>query len=302
MTLLQQFRLWARLAPMGERLSALVGSAMVLALVTWLLVPSSSANSFAGGNQAGYKSGDAVAQTTSTTALSSTSTTSMGSSTNGASSLQSSGALSPSSGVPSQRSGVAPQNSGANSHGGCVAPPGTDQGVSATQIKVAMIIGDVAGIGNSAIGIPTAAEQEQYFQWVVNSVNASGGVACRQLVPVFVSANPADSSSLQTACLNAEQAGVFAVLDEGSYSQDPAIANCFPQNQIPYFTALMVSQAEQSQGYPYVISLTSLLEVLYHNTVFALNQMGEFSPNNGFRKLGIIYRDCNPQEISSVQG
>ena len=92
------------------------------------------------------------------------------------------------------------------------------------------------------------------------------------------------------------------MLDEGSYSQDPAIANCFPQNQIPYFTALMVSQAEQSQGYPYVISLTSLLEVLYHNTVFALNQMGEFSPNNGFRKLGIIYRDCNPQEISSVQG
>ncbi|HET6810023.1 MAG TPA: hypothetical protein VFH50_03340, partial [Acidimicrobiales bacterium] len=59
MTPFQQVRLWARRAPWPERIAALVGAALVVTVVSWLLVPGgqSGTNVAAGGALGGIGSG-----------------------------------------------------------------------------------------------------------------------------------------------------------------------------------------------------------------------------------------------------
>src|SRR5205807_6850 len=120
---------------------------------------------------------------------------------------------------------------------GCVAPPGSDQGVTATQISLAIILVDIAGPAtNSVAGYPSPAEQQQDYQEVMDSINASGGVACRKLVAQFYHPSPADQSALQQTCVDIQQAGVFSVIDVGAYGLFPSIAACFPQHNIPLWS------------------------------------------------------------------
>ena len=45
MTPFQQFRIWARRAPLGERAAAMMAAALVLGVLGWLLVPTGSGTS-----------------------------------------------------------------------------------------------------------------------------------------------------------------------------------------------------------------------------------------------------------------
>jgi hypothetical protein len=169
--------------------------------------------------------------------------------------------------------------------------------VSPTQIHIAITLINIVGpAGNATFGVPSTGQQQSYFQDVVNAINASGGVACRKLVPTFFQVDPADQSDEQTKCLDMAQARVFAVIDVSGYnsSGDPAAKDCFAQQQIPLFYGDRLAQKQSSQFYPFLFG-GGTFDTLYRNTVFGLKARGFFSPASGFQNLGFLYRDCEPE-------
>jgi hypothetical protein len=191
---------------------------------------------------------------------------------------------------------------GASGSPGCASPSGSDQGVTSGQIKIAVTLINIVGpAGNATFGVPPVSQQQADYQEVIDAINASGGVACRKVVPQFYQGNPADQSNLQQDCLTIAQTGVFMELDAGAYYSDPALANCYPQNQIPFLSSTIMTTEQMNQYYPYLFA-DETMDVLYRNTVFALQQRGFFRPANGFQKLGFVYRDCVPQIVSNFLG
>ena len=319
----QQFRLWLRRAPLGERAGAGVGAALAVAAVAWLLVPSSNHQN---GNNVGVAGGpNASVGATSTGAGGGSSLRStIGGSTpggnggsagatggsvagGGSSGLTggsggSSGSGSGNSGSGTSRGsggGTGPQTPAGGGGSGCVS--GSDQGVTSHQIKIAILLVNVAGAASTTVGgYPTPQVQQQYFQQVLDSANASGGADCRKLVADFYSPNVADQAELQQTCLSVEQGGYFAVLDVGSYFLFPSLATCFPNSHIPYFGGAILPQSEQQQYYPYLFG-GGVAESNYRNAVYGLQQQGFFSPAKGFSKLGLVYRDCEPQYLAAYK-
>jgi hypothetical protein len=183
----------------------------------------------------------------------------------------------------------------------CASPPGSDQGVTSSQIKVAIILINLGGaVANSTFGLMTPDEQKSDYQTVINSMNASGGVACRQLAPVFLQGNPIDQSNLQQDCLTIQQDGVFAAFDLGVYTAFPALVSCYSSSHIPFFSIDPATEVEMQHNYPYFFSTYATLDLLYHNMVFGLKSRGFFEAQNGFQKLGFFYKDCDPQLISEM--
>jgi hypothetical protein len=184
--------------------------------------------------------------------------------------------------------------------GKCVSPPGTAPGISASQIKIA--IGNTEVIGpaaNGAFGIPPSAYLRAEYEAVIDSINRSGGVACRKLVADFYKINPADQASMQQQCLDIAASGVFAVLDDGGWgSVSPNTVSCFAQHRVLYFGAYFLTNAQVQRLYPYVFAFYAY-EVLYRNTAFALKDRGFFQPSNGFKKLGFLYRNCYPDGVNA---
>ena len=304
MTPFQQFRLWARRAPVGERVAAAVAAAVALSLLVWVLVPASNHPSGALAVGAGARSGGGTGNGAATgpggVAAGSTATTGAGTNLGGAGGLGGgaggAGAGSSSGNVPAGAAsgaggGAFSGSSSAAGGGSCASPPGADQGVTQTQIKLAVTLVDLAGAaGNDTFGVPSVPEQQLDYQQVIDSINAAGGVACRTIVPQFWTANPIDFSDLQQKCLDVVQAHPFFVLDAGGYYGSP-IANCFPQHQLPFMSTGRIVTSQRDQFYPYLFSTGSYEEV-YRNMVFALRDRGFFSASNGFKKLGLLYRDC----------
>jgi hypothetical protein len=164
-------------------------------------------------------------------------------------------------------------------------------------MKVAVTLVAIGGAAaNSTFGVPSPAEQQAGYQTFINHINASGGIACRQVAPEFFQVDPVDQSGLEKTCLDIVSAGVFAVLDAGGYANFPQ-KDCFAQNHIPYFGNYLMTASEQSHFYPYLFE-PNTYDSLYHNTVFALAARGFFSASNGFKKLGFIYDSCAPTVIS----
>ncbi|MHB8669207.1 MAG: type 1 periplasmic-binding domain-containing protein [Acidimicrobiales bacterium] len=314
MTPFQQFRLWARRAPIGERVSTAVAAAVVLALLVWAVAPakvgsgrpqvattnsgarSSNASS---ADQPGAASdvGSAVAGSGASgsgtgTALNPGPGATKGAPASRAAAAGRAGSPGEASGAGS-KAGSAPLAASAGLPGaaGCASPPGTDQGITATEIKVVVTLVDLVGAaGNSTFGVPSVPEQQLDYQQVIDSVNAAGGVACRKIVPHFYTANPIDNGDMQQKCLDIVGVHPFFVLDAGGYYGSP-ISNCFPQHQLPFLGTGRIVKSQRDQFYPYLFSIGSYEDV-YRNMVFALKDRGFFSPTNGFKKLGFAYRDC----------
>ena len=306
MTAFQQFRLWGRRAPLGERIAAAVGAALAVAVLAYLVVPASPQSSSTllqspdTSSVTGSTATTGSSQTSSTTGTTTGSTPQAGPATTGGAHGGTSGGtvLGGASGAGATGGGSA----GTTSGGGCVSPPGTDQGITSTQIKMAIILFQISGsFGNQALNLPPADVQQRYYQIVTNSINAQGGVACRKLVPVFFTVNPLDQSDLQQKCLDVADAGVFMAIDDGGYSTTPALLSCFAQHQIPLYDQLPIADKIVQGGYPYLFAEGSL-DQLYRNTVFALKQRGFFDPAKGFVKVGYLYRNCNPEIPGLVQG
>ena len=296
MTPCQEFRVWARRAPTAERVAAGVATAIVMALLVWLLAPAATHSATQVASSGSGESNGAAA----------------GSS---AGLLAEGGAAGAAGSAPGQvGAGVGTLGGNANTRNpsaaggasaagqGCASPPGSAQGVTATQIKVAVAVTNIVGpAANSIFGIPSADEQHAAYQAVIDDVNKHGGVACRQLVPTFYVVNPADTSAEQQQCLEIAQAGAFAVFDSGSLSVGPGIPACFAQHHVAFFSAIALEEGTIKQFFPYLFAMGSYQE-LYHAAAFALKARGAFDPASGFKKLGYIYHDCFQQAVDGYRG
>jgi hypothetical protein len=170
---------------------------------------------------------------------------------------------------------------------------------------VAVAITNIQGpFTNKSLGLPSPADEENAYKAVIAGLNASGGAACRQVVPDYVQINPADPSDLQSKCLQIGQAGVFALLDGGGAAGVGGQgALCYAHSHIPFFGGLNYLSANEVTGnYPYLFDIASTLDALDHNTVFALRDEGFYSASNGFKKLGLLYSTCVPGLAGEVTG
>ena len=306
----QSFRLWSRRAPLGERAGAGLAATSVVAAMVWVLLPSSGAALRASTSGTATVSSQASSNGSSTQGSPAATTppgqdSSGPAGTAGAASLSQSGGSGGSGpagttgsggkGTASQGSQPGPSLSGQGGGGGCVSPPGTDQGLTASQLKVAVVLINVVGpAADSAFGVAPPAQQEAGFQDVVDSINAGGGIACRKVVPTYYQANPIDQSNLQQTCLDIAQTHPFFVIDTGAYAAYTSLINCFPQNQLPIMAGVYLPTKQYTQFYPYLFGQQNY-EVIYKDTVLGLAQRGWFTSNQGFHKLGFLYRDCAPE-------
>ena len=322
MTVFQQFRLWARRAPAGQRAAALVAAALAVTLIAWLLIPPSHPRTHVAVTNGPTAQPSSTPDATGSPPEPSAAAESAGASGIGGSGSSAAGAaVAPPrgaavtasasntgvvSGAPASNAKVAsgsntPATSSAASTS-CVSPPGSDQGVSASEIKIAVIAYEIVGpAGNDTFGLPPASTMKTWVQEVATNINGNGGVACRKLVPVFFTADPADPSSLQQTCLDVIQSQPFFVIDLGAYTTKQQLAACYPQAHIGFLSTAGLPASQQKQLYPYDFG-PYLMETLYSDAVFGLQQRGFFSASNGFTKLGIVYRDCFPEFEPEVQG
>ena len=308
MTPFQEFRLWARRAPAGERAGAGVAAALVLAVLVWVLVPAFegtatpdalglSATSATGNGAAGTTTGDAPAG---------------GDAPDGrrTGTAGSGGAVArlPGTGLTAAgaRGGalLGTTSGPAGSTGGAAAraascPAGAATGLTAQRVDIAVIRVNIVGpASNTVFGGESPEQQQTYFQATIDDVNARGGAGCRQIVPHYFDGNPVDQSDLQQKCLEITSKPYFAVLDLGAFATHFPLVSCFARNHMPYFVAYGVPAAQVADDFPFVFGFYTL-DRLVRNTVFALRDRGFFSPSHGFEKLGYIYRSCDPALISA---
>jgi hypothetical protein len=176
----------------------------------------------------------------------------------------------------------------------CTNPSGSVPGITDKTIKLGIILVHVTGLAtNASLGILSYPQQQLIYSRLVNAVNKSGGIDCRQIDPYYVQANPADQSNLQQVCLSMAQAGVFATLDAGAFAQFPVV-DCFGQHHTPYFGGYLLPDSQMAKFYPYLFELNSL-DTVYHDTVGGLAERGWFTAAKGFQKLGLMYHDCYPE-------
>jgi len=301
MTPLQEFRLWMRRAPIGEKFAAGMAAAVVIAVLAWLLVPVSDtadtvsafpSSSTSGGSTTGSGPTPSAAATGAAAITSGADNGVLTRSTSGSGPSGSMSTAGPTTGRTTDSTSGSVGGAVRAAGGGKTCPSGSGTGVTASRIKIAVVVVEIVGAaGNSTFGIATPEQQQGFYQAAIDEVNVHGGVACRQLVPQFFTGNPADQSGLRQLCLDVKAAGVFAVLDTGAYANFP-IENCFAEAKIPYFGSYLVSRGRQHDFYPYLFNF-NMLDSLYNDALFALKDRGFFSAAKGFRKLGVMYRDCD---------
>lgn len=309
MTMLQLFRLWARRAPAGERAGAVAGIAAAVAVIIWLADPG-AATGPTGVQGAMSPTGQSAVSPGAAPLTSTGSGGAAGSGSGAGATLPAAGSAA--AGAGAARAGAA--NSGAASSTGagrpgsgsagtaCVAPAGSDQGITAGTIKVAVLVLNIAGaVGNSTYSVPPPAQQEADYQTAIDAVNKSGGVACRKVVAQFFQANPVDSGSLQQLCLDVAQARPFFVFSGSAYIVYQSLMNCYAQNHLPFYATFNSTAQQNAAWYPYGFTQYQS-DMDYHSAIFALASRGWFSAANGFKKLGVAYQDCDadiPTEFMS---
>lgn len=302
-----QFRLWLRSAPPVERGFSALGLLIVAALVAWALVPGASHRSqlvgLGGSAPAGGSPGGATGGTLSSgpsTGASPAAGPSAGPAGNGAP-TRAGGALSASSAPALSGAGPGPssgaQSPGPGSQVGGSAPVSTCSASARNQpIRLGLPILDIAGPAvNSAFNIPSSQEQQGDWTAIVDALNAAGGVDCHPLAADFQRENPADTTSGQTDCLQFVQDGVFAVLGYLSANATPGTGGdlCVVQHHIPDFHPQAVPADEAAQYFPYMFGMERT-DILFRNFALGAEQVGQFGPAAGFKKLGVVYTDCQP--------
>jgi hypothetical protein len=283
----QELRDWAHDAGAGRLAGASVAGLCLVAAVAWLLVPARDA-------AAPVATVKATATRAPVTAGPTPGSAAPGAATSFASPATAS-AGGPSAAAATTTGGAAAPT--ATAAGRC--PSGGDQGVTGDEIKVVVMVVDLAGpVANNAFNLPSADEQQLLYGAVADAVNAAGGVACRKLALQFLKVNPTDDSNKQAQCLAATSAKPFAVVDAGGYGGSNTIG-CIPSHELPFF-AYSLNAADQARLYPYEFGLSST-DLANRNGVLGLGQLGAFDPSKGFQKLGFIYRSCFSQFLQTMR-
>lgn len=299
----QQFQAWSRRAPGSQRLLAAGAAVVVIALVTFLVLPAGEDQvaTQAGGFPASVDEGAAPSptQTTATVTDGSAPPASDPSSV-GADPATTQRTASSSSGGGAAGGDGPPGAEAATAQGGAAAKPecpqGTDKGVTETEVRVAITIINIAGdAGNSTIGVPTPEKQREQWQTVADAINAEGGAACRQIIPEFHSVNPIDANDAQQKCLEIAKSQPFMALDSGSLTVVGA-SDCIPNQQVPML-ALELARDQMQAYYPYYIGARGVLDDILRNGYLGLAELGQFDPAKGFEKLGLLFRSCRQDPI-----
>ena len=297
-----QFRSWLHDSSPAEKKLAAGALVVALGLVGWAVAPSGGSGSgslAAGGGVVGGTQAQAgrpvAANQAAGAAPGSAGPVSTGGAgggatpTGGAAPAGGGGGAGAPAGAPG---GGAPAGSAPGASSPCGQLTNTDTGVTATQVKVADVLLNLAGaIGNSAVEQPSPQIQQQMAQAVVDDINSHGGVACRKLAVTYYQANPIDPTSTQNICLQIQQAGVFAVI--GGFAYPQGANDCLAQQKIPVIANLGPTPSEGKQYYPYYMSIGPDPVQDYRDAIFGMRDRGFFTAAQGFQKLAILEDDCS---------
>lgn len=296
-----QFRLWAREGPASERTLAAVSSALVLILIVWAFVPSlSNGGKTAVGAQGGLAPGQSSSGSGS--AAGGTSSTLPGSS---AGALSANGAAAGTSAAGQTASGgqaaavgtgltaTTGNSASGSSAAACGTLTSTDKGVTPTQILVGIVLPDLGQL-NPTLGLPSYSDQQKMYNAVFNSYNQQGGVLCRKLVPKYYDDNVTDASAEQAVCLQIQQDGDFAVLNN---LYNPQEFNCLAQRLIPNIFYTSPHTPAMRQFFPYVLSLTTDYDRLIKDYIFGAQKLGLLAG----QKIGILEQTCYPEENTDIE-
>ncbi len=169
----------------------------------------------------------------------------------------------------------------------------------ASEFRVGVVLAAVGDGGalNEALGLPSVAQQQDHFEAVIGDVNADGGPACHEIVPVFQAFNYVDPASTQSQCLDFIDEEVEAML--GGYQATSTNA-CPLENQIAVFDnggSLLPSEIEDN--FPYYFGVN--IGVTYRNFADAAADAGYFSTLLGDGKIGLVHRDCVPERVDLLR-
>jgi hypothetical protein len=308
MTVFQQLRWWLRRAGGAEKAAVAVAVATVVALVAWALVPvvqtSPSGRTVAAGAQ---QPGAATAAASAAGAPQSSEVSTVGTATTqpaGGVSATSSGATTaagPASGpAPTAGAGAAATTAAAPAPTDCGVPGATDQGVSAKEIRIAIVLLNLAGAaGNGLIGVPPVEQQQADFDAVIADINKNGGIQCRKLVPTYYQGNPLDQNQEHATCLQVVQDKPFAMLDVGAIDTPPSSRVCVPQAKIPLFDVVPILLSEaQKDLYPYMFTYFGQWDTVLRDAVLGARQLDWFA---GAQKIGLLEEDCAPEMNAEIE-
>jgi hypothetical protein len=290
--------------------------AAVIALLAWALVPSfptgRSVVTIGGGQSAGSgptaagPAGGSTGGAAAAGSAGSAGTAATGSSsgagavagTSGASSGQTGpGGRAATGGANPSTSAAGPaashSGSAASTASGCGPLTSTDKGVTANQITIGVVLPDLGQL-NPALGLPSYSDQQKMYNAVFDSYNKQGGVQCRRLVPRYYDDNVADASSEQAVCLQIQQDGDFAVLNN---LYNPQEFNCLAQRAIPNIFYTSPHTPAMRQFFPYVLAMVTDYDRLIKDYVFGAQKMGLLRG----QKIGILEQTCYPEENTDIE-
>jgi hypothetical protein len=287
-----QFRLWTRQGPPAERVLAAVAGIVALALVGWAAVPAGS------GSRLRVASPSALGSPPGTTAVGASGSSAAGSSSGPTGSIASSGST---GGAASPGAVAGPLVGSAGPGNGGQAGPASagcdrasnEKGITPTQITVGVILVDLGQL-NPTLGIPSYGDEQKAYDALFADYNKRGGVRCRTLVPRYYRDNVLQASSEQGVCLQIEQDGVFAVLNN---LYNPQEFNCLAQRHIPnvFYTAPHTPAMQQYS--PYVMAPVADYHRLIKDYVLGAQQLGLLSG----QKIGILEQACYPEENTDIE-
>ncbi|MCA1720656.1 MAG: hypothetical protein LC779_05970 [Actinobacteria bacterium] len=178
---------------------------------------------------------------------------------------------------------------GTTGGGPAVARTASDQGVTASTLKVGAFLIDFGRASEAGATIPgyDVAEQKRYIDALVKDMNDRGGIGGRQLLITFRKVDITDQQTMRDACTSFGQTDrVFAVLQVLGVYGDP-ILKCAVDQKLPFLSndGAVSSYYSAAKGYLVTTQPSTLRTAL--NMEHELNRIGELKG----KKVGVLYED-----------
>jgi hypothetical protein len=293
MTPFLEFRMWLRRGPSAERVLAGLAVVVLAPLLVWAAMPpeTNGANVAAGTSAAGAAGPSGASSTPSGGGEGGDAAASPGTVTTVTGAGGSAGAAA--TGAAGGSAGAAAGGPAAAAASRCPNLRATDQGVTASEIFVAVPVVNLAGaIGNETVGV--RGNVEEVVNAVADAINDEGGVACRKLRVKVYKVNPIDQNEQQSKCLEIVADKPFAVVDISGFA-DPSARACILRAKIPFQGTTTINESEGVESSPYLYSVLPSADRAARNWAIEASARGTFDPKKGFKKLGLLLTECNPK-------
>jgi ABC-type branched-subunit amino acid transport system substrate-binding protein len=302
MTPFLHFRWWLAHGPAGERTITAVVGTVLLALVLWASVPQpqspDQADALTTAVTAPSASGGAQVQSGPSSAAA------PGLTPPGTGSAGAGGAGVPVAGGGGTTGPVRAGGSGAAVGGGASAgAPGqaacgpltaTDNGVTAKDITVGVVVVDLGG-ASGVINLPTPEEVKRAYNAAIDDVNARGGVRCRKLKAKFYNDSVFDTSQEHAACLQMAADKVFTVFNNFFTTAE---STCVAKQKIPNIWYGPPHTPDVKRYSPYILTWHAHYDQLIKHYVHGAKAQGWFK---GMKKLGLLEQSCYADENDAIR-